>query len=257
MLRSQFGKVHLNFGEALLLESFLDQQHPGWRAEQVMLEQRPDWLPPLIDELGQQVMMRINAAVDVNPVNLLAFVLSAIPGHTVNEDELVRLLDRCRGLLFACPYSDWMTLTQLDGRQIIDYAVALGTAGRQTTEQQRLLRIEDDAAVLYGYFRNNILHVFALPGLIACSVPPETAVPETYIIDACRKLYPQLRERLFLPWPVQDLDAAVRKTLAVMTDLGLLQRENQHSYRRSSDPPNERCLLLFERSLQPLLAEIA
>jgi glycerol-3-phosphate O-acyltransferase len=253
MLRRRFGKVHVNFGEALLLETFLDQQHSGWRSETVALEQRPDWLPAVIDGLGQQVMTRINTAVDINPVNLIAFVLLAVSGHSVSENELARLLDLCRALLLACPYSDWMTLTPLEGRQIIDYATAMDMVERRVMGQERLIRIDMSGAVPCSYFRNNILHAFALPGLIARALSKESVLPEACLIDACRKHYPALREQLFLRWPEQDIAAALRKTIAAMADTGLLQQENHATYRRSCDAIEEHCLTLFEQNLQPLL----
>ena len=62
-------------------------------------------------------MRNINAAAAVTPINLLAVTLLATPRQTLPEPDLLRQLDLYLALLRGFPYSDRITVTELDPAQ--------------------------------------------------------------------------------------------------------------------------------------------
>ncbi|MDH4015664.1 MAG: glycerol-3-phosphate 1-O-acyltransferase PlsB, partial [Chromatiales bacterium] len=59
-LKENFGHVRVNFGEPLRLDDLLDRGRKGWREEKHEYDRRPAWLPPLVDELGVEILQRVN-----------------------------------------------------------------------------------------------------------------------------------------------------------------------------------------------------
>jgi glycerol-3-phosphate O-acyltransferase len=78
-LRQELGRVHVAFGEPLLLDGVLDQVKQDWRADVGDENTRPAWFGDAVDAVAGEIMRRINAAAAVTPVNLLSVALS--PRH--------------------------------------------------------------------------------------------------------------------------------------------------------------------------------
>src|SRR5262245_53711503 len=103
-LRSRFGKVYVSFGEPLPLEERITRHAPDWRHQAGGTDDRPAWLTPLIGELAHAIMVRINAAACVTPINLVGLVLLAMPRQSMGEADLVRQLELYASLLRQAPY---------------------------------------------------------------------------------------------------------------------------------------------------------
>ncbi len=84
-LRSELGRVHVSFGEPLLLDSMLDKVHAGWRQDPLDEDSRPAWFGEAVDAVAGEIMRRINAAAAVTPVNLLSVALLAAPRQAMLE----------------------------------------------------------------------------------------------------------------------------------------------------------------------------
>ena len=91
-LRENFGKVYVNVGESIELDPMLDRLEPTWRDREYENEDRPQWVGDVVDELGAEIMQRINSAAAVTPISLLAFALLATPKQKIGAAELRRQL---------------------------------------------------------------------------------------------------------------------------------------------------------------------
>jgi glycerol-3-phosphate O-acyltransferase len=60
---------------------------------------------------------------------------------------------------------------------VIAHGESMGVLQRQAHKLGDLVRIADADAVLMTYYRNNVLHLFALPSLIACAFIGNAIVP--------------------------------------------------------------------------------
>lgn len=234
-LRGHFGQVHLNFGEPLVLDDYLDHRRPDWRTETRDLEHRPDWLPPLIDDLGRELLIRINAAADVNPINLLALVLLATPLQAMDEAELSHQLDGWRALLLTLPYADRTTVTALDGQRIIEHGLRLGMITRLDHPLGPIVRVAPGRLGLLDYFRNNVLHVFAPAALISACFRYRRRIARDELLALGRRIYPFLQAELFLRWPAEQADKALAQGIDGLRGCGQLVEQDGMLLRPADD----------------------
>ncbi|MFM1887229.1 MAG: hypothetical protein RL026_2386 [Pseudomonadota bacterium] len=222
-LRERFGRVHVNLGEPIPLQRLLDALEPGWRSQTGPDPGRAPWIGGLVDRLAGTVMSHINAAAAVTPVSLAGLVLLAAPRHQLSRVELQEQLDVCLGLLRRRPYSDRVTVTPLEGAAIIDYC-----AGLQLLREDAAAGGPPRTAIAPGqepaltYYRNNVLHLFALPSLLACCFVANSTLRSEDIQRLAWRIYPYIRNELFLRWEEDQLAGVVDDMLQDMAALGLL-----------------------------------
>lgn len=235
-LRHRWGKVYVNVGEPIRLDEVLGEHKSGWREEMAgEFDRRPKWLSTVVTDLATRISTRVNRAAAVNPVNLLSLALLSTPKHALGEDELVSLLDLLRRILRETAYSDRVTVTDQSARDIIEYGEHMQLVRREPHQLGDVLYLDARDAVLVTYFRNNILHLFALPSLIACCFVNNRELGEKQVKRLARLVYPFLREELFLPWEERELDGVLDRHLEVLTGLGLLSRDGNTLERESAD----------------------
>lgn len=220
-LRGNFGKVRVSFGEPIHLDAFLDRYAAGWRDGDQQAAQA-EWLPAVVRRLGRQVLTNINASADVNPVNLLALVLLATPRLTLGEEDLANQLELYVRLLKINRYSERITVTDLSGGEMIAYGESLGVIKRQGHALGDLLVLEGEQAILMSFFRNNILHLFALPSFVAVCFLNNDRLTRERIIEFGQLAYPFVRGELFLRWSSSDFPDAVSTVMDSLQTLGLL-----------------------------------
>ncbi|HTV51084.1 MAG TPA: glycerol-3-phosphate 1-O-acyltransferase PlsB [Steroidobacteraceae bacterium] len=221
-LRERFGSVHVNLGEPLVLGQVLERFDPEWRQHLTQDDAKLPWMGAATDEIAASIMCRINAAAAVTPINLLAVTLLASPGHVLAEADLLRLLDTHRALLSDCPYSDRVTVTQLPSAEIIAYGAALKMVSRRAHPLGDLVQMQEQSAVLAAYYRNNVLHLFAIPSLIACCFIGNAVMRREDIHRLAWRIYPYIAAELFLRWPEQELPQVVDGVLAALERRGLI-----------------------------------
>jgi glycerol-3-phosphate O-acyltransferase len=244
MLRERFGRVHVNFGEPIALEEVLDRHDRGWRSRVFDEEARAPWIGVAVDDLAGRIMRNINAAAAVTPINLLAIILLAMPRQALPEGDLGRQIDLYRALLRGFPYSDRITLTELSGAGIIAYGEAMKILQRQKHALGEILRMSDERAVLATYFRNNVLHLFAMPSLLACVFSSNAEVRHEDIHRLAWRIYPYIAAELFLPWSESELPAVVDGVLDCMRDQRLVEPDAARAIWRRPPPASGEAMQL-------------
>jgi glycerol-3-phosphate O-acyltransferase len=169
-------------------------------------------------------MVNINAAAAVNAVNLLAVALLATPRQAMLERDLVRQLDLYRALLNANPYSARVTVTDLQGGAIVRHGEAMQVIERQAHALGDILRMSEENAVLQTYFRNNVLHLFAMPSLIACCFLNNAVMRTADVQRLAARIYPYVADELFLRWREEELVDVVNGMLELFANAHLLER---------------------------------
>ena len=235
-LKERFGKVHVNLGEPIHLTQVLEAHDPSWRDHAGDDDTRLPWINAAVDELAVEIMRRINAAAAVTPVNLLAVTLLATTKHTLPEGDLVRQLDLYRALLLQCPYSHRVTVTALCGAEILSYGFAMKLVTRQEHPLGELVEMDEHSATLATYYRNNVLHLFAMPSLIACAFVGNTSMRTSDIQRLIGRVYPYVAAELFLCWSETAVPALVVRVLETLGNLGLIERGTHEEWRRP--PPS-------------------
>ena len=220
-LRGQFGRVAVNFGEPIELDRWLDAYNPNWRNEPLADQFRPEWLTRAVDDLGEQILVAVNGAAALSPVGLVSLALLTMPKQAIVEAELQGQLELLVALARNCPYAAHVTVTDLTPVEIVGHCEALGWLRRRPHPLGDVLFMEERRAVLASYFRNNVLHLFALPGLIACCLTNRAEISRQRVQGIVGQIYPFIRAELFLK-RVEDLGRLVGETVGAMELLELL-----------------------------------
>ena len=237
LLKRNFGKVHVNFGPPLELAEFLDAHHPAWREESV--EPQAPWLRGAVDATATALARGINAVAVVNPVNLLAVTLLSTPKHAADVRLLQKQIEHVQYLLAETPYAESVVPCRLSAAEVIDYVRGLALVESHPHPLGDMVRAAEQQAALLAYFRNNVLHLFALPALLACLVSHNQVLTRERAREAIRGIYGLLRVELFLRWEAEELDAALDRTEAALCQRGLISCEAGTGLLRAPQPNSE------------------
>ncbi len=237
LLRQHFGKVHVNFGPPLALEEFLDQQHANWREEP--FNRKAPWMHDAVEETAKALARGINAAAVVNPVNLVALTLLSTPKHTADMRLLQRQIEHVQFLLAAVPYSPSMVACNLPPGDIIAQVQRLKILEFKAHPLGDLVLATKQQATLLAYFRNNVLHLLALPALLACLVSHNGRLKRSRAKEAIKGIYGLLRAELFLRWEPEELDDLIDRTEDALVQRELIVKDTANNVLRAPDPNSQ------------------
>ncbi len=226
VLQHKYGRAFVSFGEPIDLQAYADTHLPDWRERMRAfdLDTRPRWLHDFVGGLAEHVMKGINSTATLNATGLAALVLLGSPQKAVAEDEMVHTLDRLAALARVCPYSRDATAPKGSGEALLAEAEPLMRILRLPHAWGDVLTVESRQAVLLTYTRNNVMHLFALPSLIANFFAHFEQRDERSLLDEAIDLYPLLASELFLRWSPDNCGAALAAAIDGLVDTGLLTR---------------------------------
>jgi glycerol-3-phosphate O-acyltransferase len=178
-----------------------------------------------VKALGREIVTRINDALVINPVNLLATAMQGPSRLAMDAGRLAEQIDLLASLAARLPYSRRQQLSAMEGAAIIAHAQRQGWLERIEHPLGDIVRVVPRQAPLLAYFRNNVLHAWALPSLVACLVLRDPRITIARMRELTRQLFPFLRAEMFLSWPEATLDARVDACIDLLAELGLLDVE--------------------------------
>ena len=199
--------------------------------QNVYIEKNDDPIPQAVSDAvnssAHAILENINRAVVINPVSLLSIILLATPKHTLDEEICIKQLEAYRNLASNFPYDQRMEVTPLSGKEIIAYGLKLKLIKRVQHALGDIIAIEDNQAVLLTYFRNNILHAFVLPSLVASLVEHNGKISRSDLTNVIYTLYPFLKAELFLKWKSSELKAQVEQYADALVQSNLIQQDDE------------------------------
>ena len=225
-LRRSFGKVSVNFGDPIFLKDYLDQQKPNWKQTIGTQDQKPEWLPAVVDNLSTEIVTRINASAAINPINMTALVLLSTERHAMDSKVLANLMNSFSSMLQSFPYSDTMTFAEGDGASWIQYTESMHFVDRLQHTTGDIITLSNHNAVSLTYNRNTILHFFAVPSLIACLLHNNISMEKQKVHEIFRDIYPYIRSELFLQWDSHDIDEIFEGWLDILIENKLLREDD-------------------------------
>ncbi|WP_281647898.1 glycerol-3-phosphate 1-O-acyltransferase PlsB [Parendozoicomonas sp. Alg238-R29] len=249
-LKENFGNAFVNFGEPIKLGEFLDQVQPDWQKQEYDEEYRPAWLRDATNTLGTAVASSINNAAAINAVNMVGTALLNTPRMALGEEELVLLLNALNILMARVPYSDYITRPDLDGQAMIKQVEALNMIERRSDSLGDIICLDERNTVLMTYYRNNILHLVAIPSLICRLFSNTYQLERSEILAKCQNFYPYLKAELFLRWESKQLTEVVDQWLEALVEAGLLNREGETFIRPDSSSSEFITLTILSRAIQ-------
>jgi glycerol-3-phosphate O-acyltransferase len=179
----------------------------------------------------------------------------ATPRQAMPELELERQIELYQRLLRDAPYSPLVTVTQESGAEMIRYAESLKLLDRQKHALGDIMRMSEENAVLATYYRNNILHLFAMPSLLACGFVNNARMRSIDIQRLVWRVYPYIAAELFLIWDEAEVAGVADSMLDTFHRLNLLDcnadRSEWHRPAPTS-PEAMRLSLLAQATIQTI-----
>lgn len=217
LIRQNFGVVDVKIGQPLVLEDWLQEAgaapsaDPGSNA----------------DSLGREIMTRINASAALNPINLVALITLSMPKVAIEENTLLAQIRCYLDLLRRnAAYQDY-ALPDQSAEDMVAHVESLGMLTRESEPYGDVLSHGPFTAVLMTWYRNNVVHVLALPALIACLVRDRRRPAR---LDSLKRMtatvFPYIADELQTP---ESADA-VERWLGHMVQRGLLACDPDGGY---------------------------
>lgn len=254
-LREKFGKVYVNIGQPIELERMLEAADSDWRKLAGKKNERVDWLASLIDDLGSEIMQRINAAAAVTPISLLAYVMLATPNQRIGLDELRRQLQLSKNLLRHFRYSSSVTIPEMTPDEIIAHGEGLKVITRSSHPMGEVISMTEHTAVLMTYFRNNIMHLLAIPASVACCFIHGRQLELEELQRLIRLIYPFMTKELWLKWDYAEIDTVTAESIEALIEMGLLSQADNPNVlvRPPAGSAKAYQLLMLGQSMIPML----
>lgn len=241
-LRQEFGQVDVSFGDPLALEGELLQDLSHQDSFQA------------VPQLGRQLATRIHQAATLNRVNLVALALLASPHRALEADNLLAQLETLSALAGLSG-----VVQQPDGAPAswIHASERLGFIEKLDHPLGPIYRCDERQGILLTYYRNNILHLFALPSLVAFLFINQKGLSAQQAYQQARSVYPLLAAELFLPWGQDELEPRLRQTLYQLSELGLIEETAEGQWKKPDEHlASHLRLRLLAQLVQPSLERI-
>jgi glycerol-3-phosphate O-acyltransferase len=205
-----FGQGYVNFGEPIPLNQYLNEHVPDWTRDIDPVEApRPQWMTPVVNQLATKMMTHINDAAAANALTLCATSLLASRQRALTRDTLIAQVDIYLALLRNVPYSATSTVPSHSAEELVQHAEALNKFVVESDTLGDIISLDRHQSVLMTYYRNNIIHLFALPSLIAQLVVRHQRINISQLNQALNLIYPFLKKELFLHYQADELQGVI------------------------------------------------
>ncbi len=199
-----YGRGYVNFAEPININTFLSENQKDWQTAISSTETvKPKWLGEQTANLAQQVMVNINQTAALNAVNLLAIILLNSDKQALSETEVLTQLSLYLTLQQEAPYNEKITVPADTAAELLDHALKLNKFDVLSDQFGRIISIQDQEKILLNYYRNNVIHLFAVPSLIARHLIQSKNTTK----QACYNLIAQLYPLFACEWFLQPLKA--------------------------------------------------
>ncbi len=247
-----FGLGYVNFGEPIQLNQYLNEHAPEWTKDiDPMGSSKPQWMNPVVNRLANKMMTHINDAAAANALTLCATALLASRQRALSRDSLISQIECYLKLLKNTPYSSTSTIPEESAEALVDHAISLEKFVIETDSMGDIISLDRNQSILMTYYRNNIIHLFALPSLIAQMIIRQRHLTVEKVQQNVAQIYPFLKKELFLSYQENDLNELVEKILnefAEQNMIGLMD-DNKLEINQS----NNQSLVLLGRTITETL----
>ena len=157
-------------------------------------------------------------------------------------------------LLREFHYSDSVTIPDWSCDEIIAHGEKLGVISRTPHPMGDVIHMSERTAVLLTYFRNNILHLLAIPASVACCFIQGRQLEHAELQRLIDLIYPFMQKELNLKWAENEIDGATTTAIDALVEHRLLKRERKTQLERPPAGSAEAYqLLMLGQSMVPML----
>lgn len=215
-----FGTVHLSFGEPLYLTDFMAKFNISHQ-DDMNAPDYDDKLSAMIANLGVKIMQHINKTAVVNPISLLALALLSTPKVAMDKAQLLTNLQLYQTIANKLPYDADVDITDMSASQIVMYGEKLQLTEVSYHPLGNVVRAAKNQAPLLSYFKNNILHLFIIPSLLAALVQKNNRIHIDNLRQVTELLYPFLQSEFFLKIAKRNIHKLISKAVQVLIEEGV------------------------------------
>ncbi|CDT73085.1 MULTISPECIES: glycerol-3-phosphate 1-O-acyltransferase PlsB [Vibrio] len=246
-----FGKGYVNFGEPIQLNQYLNEHSPEWTKDiDPMGTSKPQWMNPVVNDLATKMMTHINDAAATNALTLCATALLASRQRALSRDSLVSQINCYLSLLKNVPYSATFTVPKDSAEDLVKHAESLNKFLIESDSMGDIISLDRHQSILMTYYRNNIIHLFALPSLIAQMTIRQRGLSIDAIQENVAAIYPFLKKELFLSYDEDKLEDVVSNIIEELANQGMLVvSDNEVTINQS----NSQALMLLGRTISETL----
>jgi glycerol-3-phosphate O-acyltransferase len=252
-LKGHFGKVTASFGEPIDAADLLRQHCPDWADRAAEIEHRADWYQESLRHLGDSIMQGIGRACVINSVNSVATILLATPRQSIEIEELISQSELYERLIRGAASLSSIRVEGKVDRSRVEHIAAQKIIHIRRHELGDVVYLKPEDTVLLGYYRNNSLHSFIIPALIACCFTNVRRVSRDSIERKIRLLYPFLKSELQLEWSAAELDGVVDEFITCLVGESLLEEVDRDLRRPRRSDHRFMQLIRLAQIVQPIL----
>lgn len=246
-----FGLGYVNFGEPIQLNHYLNEHAPEWTKDiDPMSSSKPQWMNPVVNGLANKMMAHINDAAAANALTLCATALLASRQRALSRDSLISQIECYLKLLKNNPYSSTSTIPNESAEELVEHAISLDKFVIETDSMGDIISLDRHQSILMTYYRNNIIHLFALPSLIAQMIVRQRDLTVEMVQQNTATIYPFLKKELFLSYQEEDLNPLIEKILNEFAEQNMICLDgNKLELNQSNSQP----LVLLGRTINETL----
>lgn len=246
-----YGRGYVTFGEPVIVPKFLNEHVPNWRNFiDPTGQNKPDWLVPTVNAMSYKIITNLNDSASINGINLCALAIMSSTEHAMSSSHVQRCIELYLKVLEVDPKRR-NSIPQATAMTLMEQAMSLNKfkvydIGNDT----KFLRPNRGQSLQLTYFSNGIVHLFALPALIANIILRNGHIAKSDIHSHARSLFYFLHHELFAPVEEDELDTLIDKYVDVFLTEGYVTRDEDMFY-ISGDGLTE--FYILSRSIYPNL----
>lgn len=221
--KHEFGQVTVNFGEPVILNEFLDQELENWRESGAT---STTGFASACNLLARRLVTNINNATAIKATNLVSLALLSTERQSIDETHLTRQVALLKEIADGCAYEGY-SITDRNVTDIVDEAIAILGLTRREYQFGTIVSATPGQSVSMTYNANNVLHLFALPSLVARLVRTRKQVTRAELGEFVASLYPCMKAEMYLPWHDSELDVVVSRITECLCRLQVIASDSQ------------------------------
>ena len=222
--RGYLGDAYLQVGQPIDLKEFLDNNHEDWSKNLISedLDNSPNqkWLYDITPKLGKEIMKNINKATVVTPSALFASAILNANKFNLSEKKLKSRLSLYINLIKLSEYSDQIDIPESDPEKILHKVEKLKLIDELSDTKK--IKLNFQQAAMLSFYKNNISHLLILDSLICGMFQFRESIDESEVYDLTKTLYPFFAEEYFLPWPTENIEEQIQKSIEKLINNNLL-----------------------------------
>lgn len=191
IFRKKYGKAYVNFGPPLQLGPYLRDELGLWDGKKFSYLNKPEWFGQSVSQISTEVMSRINGAVVVSPIALSAMAILSTPQKAVAESDFRRFFGTSMRLLnIVKNYYPSIKFSNENEHELADLALSDSALKKFKYPGDDVLYLSDLDAVMFNYYKNNIVHIFVGISIIANQFNHNDRLPREKVVQSAVHLFP-------------------------------------------------------------------